>query len=98
MGAGRRVGSVGTRAWTHVPNPEDGVDRDFYVRQLRDWKFSCRSSGRSPPRSPRTVSVTYRDGSCGPGLDAVGRLVGRVPAASLCDVCFLRIRVLRSCR
>jgi uncharacterized protein (DUF2252 family) len=26
--------------WTRVANPEDGVDRDFYVRQLRDWKFS----------------------------------------------------------
>jgi uncharacterized protein (DUF2252 family) len=25
--------------WTHVTAP-DGVDRDFYVRQLRDWKFS----------------------------------------------------------
>ena len=25
--------------WTHVAAP-DGVDRDFYVRQLRDWKFS----------------------------------------------------------
>ncbi len=25
--------------WTHVPGP-DGVDRDFYVRQLKDWKFS----------------------------------------------------------
>lgn len=26
--------------WTRVPGP-DGVDRDFYVRQLRDWKFSA---------------------------------------------------------
>jgi uncharacterized protein (DUF2252 family) len=26
--------------WTRVPNPADGVARDFYVRQLRDWKFS----------------------------------------------------------
>ncbi|HEY4701944.1 MAG TPA: DUF2252 domain-containing protein, partial [Streptosporangiaceae bacterium] len=25
--------------WTHVTGP-DGVDRDYYVRQLRDWKFS----------------------------------------------------------
>jgi uncharacterized protein (DUF2252 family) len=25
--------------WTHVTGP-DGIDRDFYVRQLRDWKFS----------------------------------------------------------
>ncbi|MFI6447974.1 DUF2252 domain-containing protein [Kitasatospora sp. NPDC050543] len=26
--------------WTRVPGP-DRVDRDFYVRQLRDWKFSA---------------------------------------------------------
>jgi hypothetical protein len=26
--------------WARVPNPLDGLDRDFYVRQLRDWKFS----------------------------------------------------------
>jgi hypothetical protein len=26
--------------WTHVPDP-DQVDRDFYVRQLRDWKLSA---------------------------------------------------------
>jgi uncharacterized protein (DUF2252 family) len=26
--------------WTRVANPLDGLDRDFYVRQLRDWKFS----------------------------------------------------------
>src|SRR3954452_14453302 len=26
--------------WTRVPNPLDGMDRDFYVRQLKDWKFS----------------------------------------------------------
>jgi uncharacterized protein (DUF2252 family) len=26
--------------WTRVANPVDGVDRDFYVRQLKDWKFS----------------------------------------------------------
>ena len=26
--------------WTRVPNPLDGVERDFYVRQLKDWKFS----------------------------------------------------------
>ena len=26
--------------WTRVPNPLDGIDRDFYVRQLKDWKFS----------------------------------------------------------
>jgi uncharacterized protein (DUF2252 family) len=26
--------------WTHVTGP-DGVDRDFYVRQLKDWKLSA---------------------------------------------------------
>lgn len=26
--------------WTHTPGP-DKVDRDFYVRQLKDWKFSA---------------------------------------------------------
>ena len=26
--------------WTRGANPFDGVDRDFYVRQLKDWKFS----------------------------------------------------------
>ncbi len=26
--------------WTRATGA-DGVDRDFYVRQLRDWKFSC---------------------------------------------------------
>ncbi len=26
--------------WTRITNPVDGVDRDFYVRQLKDWKFS----------------------------------------------------------
>jgi len=26
--------------WTRVANPVDGIDRDFYVRQLKDWKFS----------------------------------------------------------
>jgi len=26
--------------WARVANPEDGVERDFYVRQLKDWKFS----------------------------------------------------------
>ena len=26
--------------WTRVSNPLDGIDRDYYVRQLKDWKFS----------------------------------------------------------
>jgi len=36
--------------WTLVTNPEDGVDRDFYVRQLRDWKFSVPIEGDAPAR------------------------------------------------
>jgi len=35
--------------WTRVANPEDGVDRDFYVRQLRDWKFSAPVEAMIPP-------------------------------------------------
>jgi hypothetical protein len=27
-------------AWTHVKDP-DGTDRDYYIRQLKDWKFSA---------------------------------------------------------
>ncbi len=27
--------------WTHVTSPIDGHKRDYYVRQLRDWKFSA---------------------------------------------------------
>jgi len=26
--------------WARVANPVDGVERDYYVRQLKDWKFS----------------------------------------------------------
>jgi uncharacterized protein (DUF2252 family) len=26
--------------WTRAPNPLDGVERDYYVRQLKDWKLS----------------------------------------------------------
>jgi uncharacterized protein (DUF2252 family) len=35
--------------WTRVANPDDGVDRDFYVRQLRDWKFSVPIEVMLPP-------------------------------------------------
>ncbi|MFZ0188754.1 MAG: DUF2252 domain-containing protein [Streptosporangiaceae bacterium] len=35
--------------WTRVTNPDDGVDRDFYVRQLRDWKFSVPIEVMLPP-------------------------------------------------
>jgi len=27
--------------WTHTTPGPDKVDRDSYVRQLRDWKFSA---------------------------------------------------------
>jgi hypothetical protein len=34
--------------WTRVPGP-DGVNRDFYVRQLKDWKFSAPVEQMRPP-------------------------------------------------
>jgi uncharacterized protein (DUF2252 family) len=34
--------------WTHVAGP-DGVERDYYVRQLRDWKFSVPIEMLRPP-------------------------------------------------
>jgi uncharacterized protein (DUF2252 family) len=35
--------------WTRIANPDDGVDRDFYVRQLKDWKFSVPIEVMLPP-------------------------------------------------
>ena len=35
--------------WTRITNPQDGIDRDFYVRQLRDWKFSVPIEVMLPP-------------------------------------------------
>ena len=35
--------------WTRVANPIDGVERDFYVRQLKDWKFSVPIELMLPP-------------------------------------------------
>jgi hypothetical protein len=35
--------------WTRATGP-DGVDRDFYVRQLRDWKFSAPIEQMIPKR------------------------------------------------
>ena len=26
--------------WTHVIDPDSGVDHDYYIRQLKDWKYS----------------------------------------------------------
>jgi len=34
--------------WTRITGP-DGIDRDFYVRQLRDWKFSVPVEVMLPP-------------------------------------------------
>ena len=34
--------------WTRITGP-DGVDRDFYVRQLKDWKFSVPIEVMLPP-------------------------------------------------
>jgi uncharacterized protein (DUF2252 family) len=34
--------------WTRVPGP-DGINRDFYVRQLKDWKFSVPIELMLPP-------------------------------------------------
>jgi uncharacterized protein (DUF2252 family) len=33
--------------WTRITGP-DGIDRDFYVRQLRDWKFSVPTEAMIP--------------------------------------------------
>jgi uncharacterized protein (DUF2252 family) len=35
--------------WTRITNPADGVTRDFYVRQLKDWKFSVPIEVMLPP-------------------------------------------------
>jgi len=35
--------------WTRITNPQDGVARDFYVRQLKDWKFSVPIEIMLPP-------------------------------------------------
>ena len=45
--------------WTRVPNPVDGVDRDFYVRQLKDWKFSL------PIEQMLPEGMTVYAGLCG---------------------------------
>jgi hypothetical protein len=45
--------------WARVANPIDGVDRDFYVRQLKDWKFSVPIEMLLPP------GMTLYAGLCG---------------------------------
>jgi hypothetical protein len=47
-------------------------------------------SARVLPGQSPSLTVT---GPLTPSEDAVGRLVGRVPVVSLCDVCFLSVRV-----
>ena len=44
--------------WTRVPGP-DKVDRDFYVRQLKDWKFSA------PIETMIPSGMTVYAGLCG---------------------------------
>jgi uncharacterized protein (DUF2252 family) len=44
--------------WTRVPGP-DGVDRDYYVRQLKDWKFSV------PIEQMRPKGMAVYAGLCG---------------------------------
>jgi uncharacterized protein (DUF2252 family) len=44
--------------WTRITGP-DGIDRDFYVRQLRDWKFSMPIEVMAP------VGMTLYAGLCG---------------------------------
>ena len=34
--------------WARVPDRSDGLHRDYYVRQLRDWKLSADLAGQSP--------------------------------------------------
>jgi len=34
--------------WHQLHNPLDGADRDFYVRQLKDWKGSAELEGMTP--------------------------------------------------
>ncbi|SIT55013.1 conserved hypothetical protein [Mesorhizobium prunaredense] len=35
--------------WQHIKSPLDGQERDFYVRQLKDWKMSLVIEAMSPP-------------------------------------------------
>jgi hypothetical protein len=58
---------------------------------------AIRSGGSARVLPRRSPSLTVTD-SPGIGLAAVGRLVGRVPAISPCDVCFLCVCVWHPCR
>ena len=35
--------------WQHIKSPLDGQERDFYVRELKDWKMSLVIEAMSPP-------------------------------------------------
>ena len=65
--------------WTRVPNPLDGIDRDFYVRQLKDWKFSVPIE-HMLPQGPGVVRPAVR-GDPGPGARPLRRphRAGRLP-------------------
>jgi hypothetical protein len=43
--------------WHRIHDRQSGVDRDFYVRQLRDWKFSLDSERMKP--SGMTLYARY---------------------------------------
>ena len=45
--------------WARVTNPLDKVDRDYYVRQLKDWKFSV------PIEQIRPMGMTLYARLCG---------------------------------
>ena len=65
--------------WTRVANPLDGVDRDFYVRQLKDWKFSV------PIELMLPEGMEYTPGCAGgpwPGRTPVPGTASRWPPTS----------------
>ena len=62
--------------WQQVEGP-DGVNRDFYIRQLRDWKGSFEAEGSIPPGLTKYVGV------CAQALARLMRALGdRIAIAS----------------
>ena len=55
--------------WQHVEAGADGQARDFYVRQLRDWKFSVEIETPAPGRLADVRRVVRLD--AGPGARPV---------------------------
>jgi uncharacterized protein (DUF2252 family) len=45
--------------WRNMANPVEGIERDFYVRQLKDWKGSAELEGMTPE------AMTVYGGLCG---------------------------------